>query len=53
MARKRMEEPSLKSWDEVNAALKMIRDNEIELKLLFKLLKKRFKHDEWQSGGAV
>ena len=23
------------------------------LKLLFKLLKKRFKHDEWQSGGAV
>ena len=33
MARKRMEEPSLKSWDEVNAALKMIRDNEIELEL--------------------
>ena len=34
MARKRMEEPSLKSWDEVNAALKMIRDNEIELELI-------------------
>ena len=31
MARKRMEDPSLKSWDEVNAALKLIRDNEIEL----------------------
>ena len=34
MARKRMEDPSLKSWDEVNAALKLIRDNEIELELI-------------------
>ena len=29
-----MEDPSLKSWDEVNAALKLIRDNEIELELI-------------------
>ena len=29
-----MEDPSLKSWDEVNAALKLIRDKEIELELI-------------------
>lgn len=31
MARKRMEEPSLKSWDEVDSTLKQIREAELEL----------------------
>lgn len=31
MARKRMEEPSLKSWDEVDSTLKEIREAELEM----------------------
>lgn len=31
MARKRMEEPALKSWDEVDATLKRIREAELEM----------------------
>lgn len=34
MARKRMEEPALKSWEEADAALKKIRDAEIALGLI-------------------
>ena len=31
MARKRMEEPAIKSWEEADAVLKQIRDAEMEL----------------------
>lgn len=52
MARKRMEDPSLKSWDEVNAALKLIRDNEIELELIEADMGKKIADIKEPGGGS-
>ena len=47
-----MEDPSLKSWDEVNAALKLIRDNEIELELIEADMGKKDRGHQGAGGGA-
>lgn len=53
MARKRMEEPSLKSWDEVDSTLKQIREAELEVSRITADMEKKVMELKEKAAGEV